>query len=198
MDLNLIHKKVAELYKNSKVSEDWDKWTTWAYTNHVLVVASNAKKLAGQFGGNEDYCVAGALLHDIADIKLERSDENHTEESKKIVREVLKEAGVSEDEIKFIVEEIIAPHSCNETLPATLEGKILATADGMAHLMTDFYMYFAWNHWGNKGGVQKYEEFRKWVLQKIEKDFHKKIFFPEIQKEILPYYESLKSTLSKF
>lgn len=198
MDLNFIHKKVAELYNNSKVSDDWDKWTKWAYSSHVLVVANNAQKLAEQFGGNVDFCIAGALLHDIADIKLERSDKNHTQECKNMAQNVLKESGLDEAEIKFIIEEIIAPHSCNETLPTTLEGKILATSDGMAHLMTDFYMYFAWNHWGNKGGVQIYEEFQKWVLQKIEKDFHKKIFFPEIQKEILPYYESLKSTLSKF
>ncbi len=196
MDINFVHKKVAELYGNLKVSLDWDKWTEWAYKNHVLVVVENVKKLAGQFGGNVDYCIAGALLHDIADTKLERSDENHTQECKDIAQDILKDAGLDEEGIKFILEEIIAPHSCSGVLPTSLEGKILATADAMAHLATDFYMYFAWNHWGNKGDMQTYEEFRKWVMQKIEKDFHKKIFFPEVQQELLPYYENFKNSLS--
>ncbi len=193
----IVENKVEELYTNGHVSEEWDVWIRWSYPNHVSVVAKNAERLAKQFGGNVDHAVAGALLHDVADVNMERSDPGHEEECERIAEEVLKDAEFSDEEITTIIRDVIAPHSCREIMPEILEGKILATADAMAHISTDFYFVFAWYHWGNKSDLKNYEEFRIWVLERMEKDFHRKIFFPEIAEEIKPFYETIKTMLVK-
>ncbi len=193
----IVEDKVEELYRNGHVSEDWDVWIRWSYSNHVFVVMKNAERLAKEFGGNVDYTVAGALLHDIADVNMERSDTRHEAECERIAEEVLKGAGFSDEEIATIIKDVIAPHSCRETMPEILEGKILATADAVAHIATDFYFVFAWYHWGNKSDLKNYEEFRTWVLERMEKDFHRKIFFPEIQEEIRPFYQSITTMLTE-
>ncbi len=44
----------------------------------------------------------------------------------------------------------------------------------MAHLQTDFYFYFAWNHWGKQGNIKNFVDFKEWVLERLEKDFNSK------------------------
>lgn len=189
-----IQNKVAALYAEQNF--DGAEWLPWAYENHVCVVAKNASRLSAMFGANEEFSVAGALLHDIADTVIDRNDDTHEEKSIDIAKTILLEEGFSEKDIEFILKEVIAPHSCSDVLPTTLEGKVLATADGMSHFQTSFYMYFAWQHWGKGGEVENFEEFKDWANRKIEKDFNKKIFFEEIKKEIEPFYKALQLFLS--
>ena len=89
--------------------------------------------------------------------------------------------------------QIITPHSCQEIKPATTEGKILATADAMAHLTTDFYLHFCWTH----EVEPDFDEYKKWVLKKIERDFNDKIFFEEERQLVKESYESIKLLFSK-
>ena len=73
---------------------------------------------------------------------------------------------------------------------------MLATADAMAHLLTDFYHDFQTAGVPTKDKI----EFAKWALPKLERDFHRKIFFPEVKEQVRPFYEKLKShfqTLTK-
>jgi putative nucleotidyltransferase with HDIG domain len=186
-----VKKEVESLYTSHNPHAD--PWIIWAYPNHVLVVAQNAERLATEQKANKEFCVAGALLHDIADAVIPRFSENHEKESLRIANEILEKCGYSEEECTMIVNEIIAPHSCSHTMPKTLEGKILATADAMAHFQTDFFLYFAWQHLGGKELVS----LKKWVLEKSEKHFNKKIFFEEYREEIEPEYTAVKLLFSK-
>lgn len=171
---------------------DKDPWTTWGYDNHVLVVARLAEQYAVKFGANVEHCVVGALLHDIADAVMLRKNPAHSEESLRMAHALLADAGYAKTEATHIVDEVIKPHSCNDLLPTTLEGKVVATADGAAHFVTDFYLYFCWQHFGPK---DDYAVYKQWVTEKIEKHYHRKLFFAEVQSELKPRYDAVRLML---
>ncbi len=173
-----------------------DPWAEWAYPNHVLVVAQEAEKLAVSYGANAEFCVAGGLLHDIADAVMHRADPNHEPRSLELARELLSDAGFGAGEIQTIVEEIIAPHSCGERKPEIMEAKVVATADGMSHFTTDFFLYFCWMHFGAKDGRLDYPGFREWVRGKIEKHWNK-LFFDDARERVRPDYEALQRVFAQ-
>lgn len=184
--------EVDKLYKAGNSNSD--PWIFWGYPNHVLVVKNNTEKIAKKENANIEYCVAGALLHDIADVEMDRFDNGHEKRSLQLAHDLLRKTGFEQDEIDSIINDVIIPHPCNEIMPTNLEGKILATADAMSHFQTDFYTFFCWQHWGRE---KSYDDFKKWVLVKIEKDFNKKIFFDYVKEKIEPDYLALKNIFSK-
>lgn len=189
--LTILRQKVEKLY--TAKNPDADVWIDWGYTNHVLFVADLTEKIAEKEGANVERAVAGALLHDIADAVMARARPEHEAESLVIARNLLQESGFSPEDTDFIITEIITPHSCKELMPTALEGKVMATADGAAHFLTDFYPLFCWRHYGPK---DDYSTFKAWVLQKMEKDVTKKLFFDDIKQQVLPRYEALKLVFS--
>jgi putative nucleotidyltransferase with HDIG domain len=191
MKLELVRKEVDALYHSNYTNAD--PWIVWAYPNHVLFVAKTAERIAVKHGANKEFCIAGALLHDIADVVMNRFTQGHAEESLRIADEVLAKCGYTDRDRNFIVNEIIYPHSCSHTMPTSVEGKVVATADAMAHLQTDFFLYFAWQHYGGKD----LESLKQWVLTKIEKHYHTKIFFDDCREEVQPEYKALKLLFSK-
>jgi putative nucleotidyltransferase with HDIG domain len=189
--LDNLRLKVEKLYTTN--NPDADVWIDWGYPNHVLVVASLTEKIAKAQEANIELAVAGALLHDVADAVMARKNPDHEAESLVLADKLLRESEFSEDETKFVVHEIIKPHSCKELMPTELEGKVMATADGAAHFLTDFYPLFCWRHYGPQ---DDYKTFKDWMHQKMEKDFNKKLFFDDIKQEVLPHYEALKLVFS--
>jgi len=185
--LDILREKVEKLYTANDPNAD--VWIDWAYKNHVLVVADLTKRIAKEQAANIDLAVAGALLHDIADVIMARECPEHEAESLKIAKELLKESGFDMQDTAFVVNEIIKPHSCKELIPTSLEGKVMATADGAAHFLTDFYPLFCWRHYGPK---DDYVIFKDWMRGKMEKDFNKKLFFDDVRREVQPRYEALK------
>lgn len=161
----------------------------WMWAKHVPVVAKNALKLAKENNADTDKAVAGALLHDIADTEHERDSSEFEQKNEEIIETKLTNAGYSKAEREFIKNEIIAPHSCYpENMPATLEGKILATADSMAHLATNFYKEVYSAFFTNR---KTETEFKEWVQKKLVRDFNDKIFFENVRKDMRPFYEKL-------
>ena len=190
--LQKLEEKVRALY-NEKNPNRAD-WADWMLDHHVLVVADIATKLAKKYGANEELACAAALLHDIADSQTKRENTNHETMSLQMARQLMQEAGYSEDEIKLVVDVAIRYHSCYDNEhPKSLEGKILSTADSLAHLKTDFYVFAAWAI----GQKMTIEELKDWVLKKIDRDLKKKIFFEDIREEVMPDYEHIKALFSK-
>jgi len=187
-----LRNKVEELYRARHFARDG--WADWMWERHVMVVASHAEKLAERYGANVDLAVAGALLHDIADAVMGRQNPGHKAESERMARELLQECGFSEEETRIVADDAIRFHSCHEEKPQSLEGKILATADALAHLKTSFYDY----------GIQAMrergessEQIGQWVSEKIERDFYKKIAFEEVREKAKVDYERIKDLLLK-
>jgi putative nucleotidyltransferase with HDIG domain len=185
--LDTLRQNVDQLYTSG--NPEADVWIDWAYPNHVLVVAELTERVAKAQGANAELAVAGALLHDIADAVMARRSPDHEAESLKLAEKLLQESGFNPEDTAFVVGEVIKPHSCKELMPTTLEGKVMATADGAAHFLTDFYPLFCWRHYGPK---DDYGAFRDWMRAKLEKDFNKKLFFEDIKQEVQPRYEALK------
>ncbi len=186
--IEILKSKIDLLYeaKNPERAE----WADWLHKNHIFVVADNARKLSERFGGTKDLAEASGMLHDVADIKMARENSDHENESKILAKKLLEESGFLESEIGIIVDDAIAFHGCHGgDLPQTLDGKILATADAMAHLQTEFYKYGI----DMMSKTDSQEEIRDWALAKIERDYRKKIFFEEIRKELQGDYEQVKS-----
>lgn len=188
--MSRIHKlsnEINSLYQAK--NPDRADWADWLFENHIFVVAKNAAELADRFGAKKELCVAAALLHDIADAVMRREDERHGIESEQIARKLLGKTGFSAQEITIIVDDAIHFHSCkNDSLPQTLEGKIMATADALAQLQTNFFDFALETFQQNKSR----DDIKKWMVSKIERDYRNKIFFDEIRSEIASDYEKLQ------
>ena len=190
--VDALEQKVVDLYQEKSPSRA--DWADWLFENHVFVVADNAVELARRFGADPDLSRASALLHDIADAVMSRFDPKHSSESIKIALQILKDSGYKDDEIRIIAEDALPLHSCKEAqTPQTIEGRVLATADGLAHIETDFYLYALWA----KGGKGSYEEAIDWVQNKLHKDYHDKLLFDEVRSEARLDYERWRTILER-
>lgn len=191
--LDDLWRNVEALY--GEKLETRDDWADWLYPNHVSVVTRNAKRIAEQKGANVELSQVAALLHDIADIKMKRMSMDHQEESLKIARELMRGCKYIADEISLVVDDAIRYHSCRgEERPKSIEGLVLATADSLAHLQTNFYLHAAWD-FGKSG--RSLENLTAWALKKIDQDLNNKISFDDIREEARPDYEVIKNLFSR-
>lgn len=162
-------------------------WSDWLYSNHVFLVADAARDLAIRFGANADLAQAAGMLHDVADAVMSRFDKGHSVKSEDMARHLLAAADFDETEIAIIVDDAIRLHGCHDGLkPSSLEGKIMATADAVVHLESDFYpsRIMSLRQTGKTP-----EEIAGWATPKIERDFNAKICFDEIREECRSSYE---------
>ncbi len=184
--VELLKQRIDALYLDKNTSRAKD-WADYLHTGHVFKVADKARELAERFNANTELAVAAAMLHDIADAVMPREDPRHEHESIKIARSYLRASGFTDEEIAVIVDDAIKYHSCRDgEAPRSLEGRVMATADAVVHLQTDFYDFAVQNFTARGEAPANIAE---WGLEKTERDFNKKIFFPEVQDEVRPDFE---------
>ncbi len=180
-----VFTEVNELYSAATTSMG-----KWMWRNHTQWVADKAQKLAEKYGANVEKVYCAALLHDLGDSRYERSHPDFDTWSWEAGKEILKKAGFHKGERDEILE-AIRTHSCHPGhLPTTLEGKVLATADGMWHLQTNFFPIICYMN--RPDNTKSYEAWQNWFDGKIERDFGPKIFFEEERAEVKENYEALK------
>lgn len=168
---------------------------TWMWRNHVQWVAGKARKLAEKYGADTEKVYCAALLHDLGDSRYERGHKDFDTWSQQNAGEILLKAGFSGDETSEILA-AIRTHSCRPgNLPATQEGKVLATADGMWHLQTNFFPVICYMN--RPGNTKTYQEWQEWFEGKIERDFGPKIFFDDERAEVKKDYEALVRVFRK-
>ncbi|MDP1890127.1 MAG: HD domain-containing protein [Gemmatimonadaceae bacterium] len=181
-----LKNKISQLYESKEKGRD--DWADWLYNNHIFLVANLSGKIAEKYGANKDISEASAMLHDIADAVMDRDNLKHEEKTLEIAEKFLKESWFSDSEI-LIVEDALKFHSCHgDKRPQTLEGRIMAAADGMVHLQSDFYEYAL----RDKRKNESLEKISKWAIEKINRDFNNKILFKDLQKEVAADYKKLK------
>jgi putative nucleotidyltransferase with HDIG domain len=190
--LKQVQIKVQELYTSKDPNRD--EWADWLYDNHVLIVANSAQRLAQKYGANKELSEVAALLHDIADVKMARVSPDHEEASLEIAKQIMMEAGYMPEEITLVVDDAIRYHSCHgDDRPKSKEGLILASADSLAHLQTDFYIYATWAF----GKTRSLTELKEWALQKIERDLNNKISFDDEREAARADYDMIKELFSR-
>lgn len=162
---------------------------TWMWHNHVQWVADKAKKLAEKYDADVEKVYCAALLHDLGDSRYERGHPEFEPWSWEESKAILKRAGFRHAARKEILE-AISTHSCHPGhLPATVEGKVLATADAMWHLQTNFFPVICYMH--RPESTHSYEEWQGWFRQKVERDYGSKIFFDDEREEVQEDYNAL-------
>ena len=88
------------------------------------------------------------------------------------------------------VKGMILVHSCNRGMPKTLEEKILASADAMAHYYNNFFLKIALT------GERDYVQYREWVLEKLDRNYNTKIYFNFAKKKIKPRHGLYRKVFS--
>jgi len=136
---------------------------------HVNPVIEYSKQMAEKYKADADAIWLSAILHDIARLS---DEEPHDEIGSEKAYELLLEKGFEKD-LAEKVKGIILTHRCRKYPPETLEQKILATADAMAHFLPPFYF------WTSKYSNLPFADQMEKFMKKMERDFHEKIFFEE-------------------
>lgn len=191
--LDKLRQAVRDLYEEKR--EGRSDWCDWLYKNHVLVVGDNAAQLAKKYKANVELSEVAGILHDIADVKMLRSNPSHEKESLEMARQLMRDTSYSDDEVSLVVDDAIRFHSCHgDQRPKSREGLILATADSLAHLETDFYIFAAWKL-GQEG--MSLPELKVWALKKIERDLNNKISFDDERAAARPSYDMIKELFSR-
>lgn len=182
-----IEEEVRQLHINpvqtSHSFSRLDAQTTFSdfWTFHVKPVIEISKRLAEKYNSAMPNVVwLAAILHDIARLT---DQEPHDEIGAEKARVFLEERGFWGND----VESIILTHRCKKHVPQTLEQKIIATADAMAHFQQPFYLWYS--YMSNKSFSQQLRT----MLPKLERDYHTKIFFNKEREAVRNQYEVLKS-----
>lgn len=180
-----LEKIVEEAYLRKNPNRD--EWADWIYPNDVLVVADNAEEIAEGYGASVEESRAIALLHDVADVVMARKNPEHETKSLELAEEYLFKSGFSEERIRVLVGDALRFHSCRDgNKPKSLEGKVLSTADAIAHINTDFYEFV------RKNTTHRLNNwFNNWITEKLPRDYNEKISFEEVQNEVRARYEEL-------
>lgn len=165
-------------FSNSRTEEFYK----WFWEIHVKQVIEFSKQMAVKYGADLEVVWLAAILHDIA--RLE-DDEPHDVVGSAKAYLILIEKGF-DSALAEKVRDAIKTHRCKRFVPETLEQKIIATADAMAHFIPPFYF------WIGKYSNKSFEEVLEKNSSKLERDFNEKIFFEDEKALVSAQYEILK------
>lgn len=179
-----IHDEVKTLYAQSQD----DSMRVWFFAGHVVPVVHFVREIAKAHQLNPDIALLAAYYHDIARAVGYWDEPELMQQSLKLTREALRRHGFDEQTYKEVAD-AIEHHACRQGPPPTIHGQILSSADALAHLMTDFYLIMGIDGYAR---VTPFNNYRKWVAGKIERDFDQKIFFNDFRALAKPHYEALK------
>ena len=161
----------------------------WFFSVHLLGVEKFAKWLLSKLPkANKGIVMLGVWLHDLQRIRGLKGD--HQKIGAREAEKVTKQFGYNKLTIDK-VQKIILSHSCfNDQKPKTVEGKILATADAMAHYHNDFYLQIAVT------GQRSLKGYKEWVLEKLDRNYNVKICFPFAKKKIKARHDLFKKVFT--
>jgi len=156
----------------------------WFYKTHLIQVEKFAKILLKKLPkADKETVMLAVWCHDLQRVRNLKGD--HEKVGAREAAKTLKEFGYDDGVIERI-KEIISHHSGNDPKKIkTLEGKILVSADAMSHYHNDFFLKIA------VMAQRDIEQFKKWSLEKLNRNYNKKIFFPFAKKMIKKRHDAL-------
>jgi uncharacterized protein len=175
-----ILENIRQLVKNEAEEDDWKY--------HIVPVVKYAKELAKILNADEDVAELAALLHDIGRLRFESGDHDVTgvPEAEKILKELNCPSEII-DEVKHCVE---SHRGSKNVVPKTIIAKIIANADAMAHFDI-LPVFFFW-----RSQDSSFEEAFKWVDEKIDRDWDKKLTLPEARKLMVDKHNAIRLILN--
>jgi uncharacterized protein len=172
-----------------KECKEFGKAPVWFFDKHLLGVEKFARKLLERLPeANEEIVMLGVWLHDLQRIRGIEGD--HAKIGAIEAEKVLKKHKYDDKTIRD-VKNVILAHRCNPNLmPKTIEEKILASADAMSHYINNFYINIA------VLGERNTKKYQKWVLEKLNRDYNKKIHFTFAKKMIRERHNIIKKFIT--
>lgn len=173
-DIYKIEDEVKRMHLESEGNPQRKKLLEHFWKHHVVPVVAYSREMASRYGGESDVIHLGALMHDMA---LLEDREPHDEIGAQKAYDYLVINWVPQ-EVAEKVRDIVLKHRCRVYEPKTLEEKIVATADALAHFFPDF-------HGSGALRLAKEDHIQMKVLdiEKLEREYERKIFF-EKEKEL--------------
>jgi putative nucleotidyltransferase with HDIG domain len=157
----------------------------WKY--HLIPVTHYAVQLASKLHADPELAELAALLHDIGRVTFGGNDHEITGVPE--AERILKENGFSQEVIDEVKHCVASHRGSKDDQPGTVIARIVANADAMAHLD----MLPAFFYWRAKKG--SFEQALKWVDEKIERDWNKKLTIPEAKKMMEEKYRAIRLVL---
>ncbi len=158
----------------------------WFFDGHLLAVEKNAEFLLNKLpNADKEIVMLGVWLHDLQRFRFLKGD--HQKVGAQEAEKVLKKFNYNKDIIEK-VKRLIKCHSCRDVIPGTIEQKILASADAMASYHNNFFLQVARMKRG-----ENLSEFKKWALEKLNRNYNNKIFFSFAKKHIKERHKVLKA-----
>ncbi|MEA3329608.1 MAG: HD domain-containing protein [Nanoarchaeota archaeon] len=178
-NLKIVRKAVYNLFldktderKFSYVRRDW------IFPNHLDIMLSLVDDMIKKYGGDEEICKLGVLLHDTGLVYGRDSADptGHENRSIEYAKKIFETIKLSESKREKIIECIEATDAKEE--PENLNAKIVRTADALSQFVSiHFFAKSAFSgDWNN---------FHKWLRKKATNNF-KKICFDDEKKIALP------------
>ena len=143
------------------------------YKYHLLPVVEYAAKLAEICDVDKEVVELSAWLHDIGRIKF--GARNHELTGAAEAERILKQFGYSDEIIEQVKHCILAHRGSGSIQPQTMEAKVVATADALAHF--DMFLPLL-TAMGKRGKGKDDKRIYRWVYEKMERDWNKKILIP--------------------
>jgi putative nucleotidyltransferase with HDIG domain len=196
MDQSKIEKIEEEIknfpYKPTGKKQDYSAEEAKEFYNnfwnfHLKPVIDYSKAMAVKYNADLETVWLGAIFHDIA--RLE-DKEPHDEIGSEMAHKMMLEKGYDES-LAEKVRNIVLCHRCKKIQPQTLEEKIIASADAMAHFLQPFYV------WVGKYSEKPFSESIASNLNKVERDYNEKIFFEDEKKMVETQYQILKGWFNR-
>lgn len=186
--MNKLMHKIKKLCKSSYPQHNWG--------GHLIPVVEAALKLQEEHGGDREIIEAGAYLHDIGRVKfnyLSLIGIGHDLSGYYYSRYKLWLYGAPKEKIERI-SRCVLTHQGNgisKYSPNTLEEEIVMNADAVAQFEQYFYLFAI--HYSHRKSL---EGTKKWVLQKLKRDWDTKLTLPNLKGRLQPVYDKIKQELS--
>lgn len=176
-----MDKKILEIVNKEHTAED--------VKYHLSVVVKNGLKLAEIYRADSEVVELACWLHDIARAKgLEPGQDNdHHISGAKMTEKILIDLKYPKDKIKKVVGCILAHRGGkNDYIPKTIEEKIVANADAMAHFDTFLNLFSEFVT------PENFEKGLSLIKAKLERDWNKKLTLPEAKSLVKEEYDAIK------
>lgn len=160
-----------------------------AWENHIVSVVKFAKILARKTGANSEIVEIAALLHDYASVLNKDYYPEHHIHGARLAREVLVKYHYSQEKIEQVANCILAHRGSKVVVKKSLEAKVLADADALAHFANVnalFYLAYVVKKFDVKDGTE-------FVLAKLARSWRK--LSPEAKDMCRERYNSIKKWL---
>lgn len=160
------------------------------WSNHILEVVKFTEILATESGAERDIAILAALLHDYAGIVDPALYEDHHQHGACMAKSILIGLGYPVDRAQRVADAILTHRGSKKMPPKTLEARIVANADALAHI-------YQWQslvlYAEEKRGLDRYQSCC-FVSDKLTRSWQK--MHSTIRKLFEPYYSDAIKALS--